>query len=132
MRKCSARVIIDPGGWSGTGTLTEANAVRVTHEHPERLDAGAVRAALAGNADLQLWSNASVTGQFAEFGNQVHAVSHGQSFTAAGFDVQVWGEDHAVIAPQIPIIPNVCFAVDGEVYHPGDSFTVPRERVPTV
>ncbi len=132
LRKDSGTLIIDPGAWSGPDTLTEANAVLVTHEHPDHLDAEAVRAALAANADLQLWSNASVTGQFAEFGNQVHAVSHGQSFTAAGFDVQVWGEDHAVIAPQIPIIPNVCFAVDGEVYHPGDSFTVPQERVPTV
>jgi hypothetical protein len=73
-----------------------------------------------------------VTIQFSEFGRQVHAVSHGQGFTAAGFDVQVSGEDHAMIAAQVPVIPNVCFTVDGEVYHPGDSFTVPPERVPTV
>jgi hypothetical protein len=37
-----------------------------------------------------------------------------------------------VIVPQVPIISNSCFAVDGEIYHPGDSFTVPHERVPTV
>jgi L-ascorbate metabolism protein UlaG (beta-lactamase superfamily) len=132
LRKDSGTLIIDPGVWSGPDTLTGANAVLVTHEHADHLDADAVRFALAADADLQLWSHVSVTGQFPEFGNQVHAVSQGQSFTAAGFDVQVWGEDHAVIVPQVPIIPNVCFAVDGEVYHPGDSFTVPQERVPTV
>ena len=63
--------------------------------------------------------------QFHSFGGRVHAVAEGDAFTAAGFDVRVHGRDHAVIFPEMPVIPNVCFAVDGTVFHPGDSFTVP-------
>ena len=132
LRKDGGTLVIDPGVRSGSDTLTGANAVLVTHEHADHLDADALRFALAADADLQLWSHMSVTSQFPEFASQVHAVSDGQSFTAAGFDVRVSGEDHAMIMPRVPIIPNICFTVDGELYHPGDSFTVPQERVPTV
>lgn len=126
------RLVIDPGVWSGPGTLAGAQAVLVTHEHPDHLDAAAVRAALAADAGLELWSNASVTAQFADFGSRVHEVAHGDVVTAAGFDVHVYGQEHAQILPGIPVIPNTGFAVDAAVFHPGDSFTVPQDKVPTL
>ena len=132
LEKDGARLVIDPGVWSGPGMLADADAVLVTHEHPDHLDADAVRSALAANPSLQLWANASVTGQLGDFGVQVHAVGHGDSFTAAGFDVHVYGRDHARIVPEIPVIANTGFAVDGQVFHPGDSFTLPEEKVATV
>ncbi len=62
----------------------------------------------------------------------MHAVGHGDEFAAAGFDVAVYGRDHAVIHADIPVIANTGFLVDGEVFHPGDAFTVPDRRVPTL
>jgi L-ascorbate metabolism protein UlaG (beta-lactamase superfamily) len=126
------RLVIDPGAWSGPDALAGARAVLVTHEHPDHLDAAAVRAALTADAGLELWSNASVTAQFADFGGRVHEVGHGDVFTAAGFDVHVYGHEHAQILPGIPVIPNTGFAVDAAVFHPGDSFTVPQDKVPTL
>jgi L-ascorbate metabolism protein UlaG (beta-lactamase superfamily) len=125
-------LVIDPGIWSGPDALAGAQAVLVTHEHPDHLDADAVRGALAADGGLQLWANASVAGQFPEFGERVHEVGHGDTFTAAGFDVHVYGRQHAVIDREIPVIANTGFAVDGEVFHPGDSYTVPEDRVPTL
>jgi L-ascorbate metabolism protein UlaG (beta-lactamase superfamily) len=130
--KNGARLVIDPGAYSGPDRLAGAAAVLVTHEHPDHLDADALRAALAADAELELWSNASVAGKFAEFGARVHTVAHGDTFGAAGFSVHVYGEKHAVILPQIPVIENTGFAVDGLVFHPGDSFTVPEDTVPTL
>jgi L-ascorbate metabolism protein UlaG (beta-lactamase superfamily) len=132
LQKDGATLIIDPGVWSGRDVLADADAVLVTHEHPDHLDADALRGSLALNPGLQLWTNASVAGQFAQFGGQVHVVAHGDSFTAAGFDVHVHGSDHARIVPEIPVIANTGFAVDGQVFHPGDSFTVPEEKVATM
>lgn len=132
LRKDGATLVIDPGIWSGPGSLADANAVLITHEHADHLDADAVRAALASDAGLHLWSNAFVAGQFAQFGEQVHVVAHGDTFTTAGFDVHVYGRDHALIVPEIPVIANTGFAIDGEVFHPGDSFTVPEDKVPTL
>jgi L-ascorbate metabolism protein UlaG (beta-lactamase superfamily) len=132
LEKDGASLVIDPGVWSGPDPLAGAQAVLVTHEHVDHLDAGAVRAALAADAGLELWANSSVTAQFADFGGRVHEVTHGDVFTTAGFDVHVYGQEHALVLPSVPIIPNTGFAVDGAVFHPGDSFTVPQDRVPTL
>ncbi len=133
LEKDGATLVIDPGGWSdAAGALAGASAVLITHEHPDHLDAGAVRAAMTGDPGLELWANASVAGQVGDFGTRVHAVGHGDTFTAAGFGVHVYGRDHAQVYRDIPVIPNTGFAVDGEVFHPGDALTVPEDRVPTL
>lgn len=51
----------------------------------------------------------------------MHVVGAGDALTVAGFDVQVHGEWHAVIHPDVPRMPNVGFLVDGLVFHPGDA-----------
>ncbi|GAA4312902.1 hypothetical protein GCM10023178_22350 [Actinomadura luteofluorescens] len=65
-------------------------------------------------------------------GGRVHQVGHGDAVTIAGFDVHVYGEDHELMHPDLPPVPNVGFLVDGEVFHPGDALTVPSEPVPTL
>jgi L-ascorbate metabolism protein UlaG (beta-lactamase superfamily) len=132
LEKDGARLVIDPGIWAGPGVLDEANAVLITHEHVDHVDDEAVRAALATDADLRLWASETVASQFAEFGDRVHAVHSGDAFDAAGFDVHVYGSDHAFLDTAIPIVPNTGFAVDGEIFHPGDSFTVPEDKIPTL
>jgi L-ascorbate metabolism protein UlaG (beta-lactamase superfamily) len=133
LEKDGPALVIDPGTWSdASAALTGASAVLITHEHADHLDSDRVRAALSGDAGLEMWANASVAGQFAGFGGRVHTVSHGDTFTAAGFDVHVYGRDHALIHRDIPIVANTGFAVDGAIFHPGDSFTVPEDRVPTL
>jgi L-ascorbate metabolism protein UlaG (beta-lactamase superfamily) len=132
LEKDGAVLVIDPGVWSGDGALDGASAVLVTHEHPDHLAADALRAAMTADPGLELWTNESAAGQFADLGGRVHAVGHGDTFTAAGFGVNVYGRDHAQIHPDIPVIANTGFAVDGEVFHPGDALTVPGEPVPTL
>ena len=125
-------IVLDPGVWSGSDPLAGANAVLITHEHADHLDTGVVRAALERDAGLELWTNAPVAVQFADLGARVHTVGHGDSFTAAGFDVHVYGHDHAPIHPDMPLVPNVGFAIDGKLFHPGDAFTIPAEPVETL
>jgi len=133
LEKDGAVLVIDPGGWSDApAALAGASAVLVTHEHPDHLDADAVRAALRAGEDLTLWANRSVTGQFREFRDRVHEVRHGDALDVAGFSVHVYGQDHALIHQDIPLVLNTGFLVDGDVFHPGDSFTIPAEPVRTL
>ena len=132
LEKDDIRLVIDPGVWAGPDVLEKASAILITHEHPDHLDEATVLAALAADTGVQLWANETVAGRFAEFGGRVHAVRHGDAVTAAGFDVHVYGSDHAVIDSAIPVIRNTGFAVDGQVFHPGDSFTVPEEPIPVL
>ena len=133
LEKDGGALVIDPGTWSGpAAALAGAAAVMVTHEHPDHFDADAIRAALRASPDLTLWANPSITGQFAEFGDRVHQTRHGDALSVAGFDVHVYGQDHARIHQDIPLVVNTGFLVDGDLFHPGDSFTVPEDPVRTL
>ncbi len=132
MEKDGARLVIDPGIWSGTDPLADANALLITHEHVDHINADIVRTALERDGGLGLWTTGAVAERFAGFGDRVHAVGHGDAFTAAGFEVHVYGREHAPVYPGIPIVANVGFAVDGNLFHPGDSFTVPDEPITTL
>ena len=132
LEKDGAHLVIDPGVWSGTDPLAGANALLITHEHVDHINSDVVRAALEADAGLELWTTGAVAEQFAGFGGRVHAVGHGDAFTAAGFDVHVYGRDHAPIYPGMPVVANVGFAIDGNVFHPGDAFTVPDEPARTL
>lgn len=123
------QIVIDPGIWSGADPIRGANAVLITHEHPDHIDAGVVQAALGQDQALELWTTAAVAAQFGTSGGRVHAVGDGDAFTAAGFGIRVYGRDHAVIHPDIPVVANIGFAVDGTLFHPGDAFTIPGEQV---
>ena len=54
------------------------------------------------------------------------------SVNFAGFDVHVYGQDHALIYEEIPLVVNTGFLIDGDLFHPGDAFTVPDEPVRTL
>ena len=126
------RLVVDPGGFTGDDAWVGASALLITHEHADHFVPDRVRAALDADAALELWTNASVAAQLEGAGPRVHVVGPGDSFTAAGFDVSVHGEWHAVIHPEVPRVRNVGFLVEGTVFHPGDALTVPEVAVPTV
>ncbi|GLF97993.1 MBL fold metallo-hydrolase [Streptomyces yaizuensis] len=124
LEKDGATLVVDPGAFSEPDAAQGADAVLITHEHPDHFDEGRVRAALAAGAEV--WTLGSVAGRLsAAFPGRVRTVGHGDTFTAAGFEVQVHGELHAVIHPDLPRITNIGFLVDGSVFHPGDALTVP-------
>ena len=133
LEKDGAVLVIDPGSFSdAAAALDGATAVMVTHEHPDHLDADAIRAALSSDPGITLWANQSVCAQFGDFGDQVHEVRHGDALEVAGFSVDVYGVDHALIHRDIPLVVNTGFLVEGELFHPGDSYTVPEDPVNTL
>ncbi|MFE2086648.1 MBL fold metallo-hydrolase [Streptomyces sp. NPDC002596] len=133
LEKDGRTLVIDPGGLSEEDAAVGADAVLVTHEHFDHFDEGRLRAGMEANPAAEIWTLRSVADQLsAAFPGRVHTVGHGDTFSAAGFDVQVHGELHAVIHPDIPRITNIGFLVDGSLFHPGDALTVPDQPVDTL
>jgi len=124
-------MVIDPGVFSEIELALEgAQAVLITHEHADHLDAAGLLEAARANQTLRVWAPAAVAATLTELGDRVTTVGAGESFDAAGFAVRTFGGLHALIHPLIgPPVANICYLVEGAVYHPGDSFTVPPEPV---
>ena len=127
-----AVLVVDPGEFSERSALDGADAVLITHEHPDHLDVAALTEAAQRNPGLRVFAHADVLPKLAAFGDIATAVGPGDDFEAAGYRVRAYGGRHALIHPDIPRIANLAYLIgdDGStVYHPGDSFTVADDTV---
>lgn len=125
-------LVIDPGVFSDAAhALDGADAVLITHEHPDHVDAPALRAAADADSDLRVWAPQSVADLVPELGDVLTVVDAGQEIEAAGFGIRTYGGQHALIHGSVPVVANVGYLVNDALYHPGDSFTVPPEPVET-
>jgi L-ascorbate metabolism protein UlaG (beta-lactamase superfamily) len=110
-----AVLVVDPGAFSERFALTGADAVLITHEHIDHLDPDAL---------------ADVLPKLTAVRDAVTTVEPGSEFEAAGFTVRAYGGAHALIHPDVPRVANLAYLIsDGatNVFHPGDSFTVPED-----
>lgn len=122
-------LVIDPGSFSEEEPLDDAEAVLITHEHVDHLDT----AKLSRHPDLRIWTNAAVADLLTDVDPaRVQVVAAGSSFTAVDFEIEVFGERHEVIHPDLADVPNVGFLVDGSFFHPGDAFTVLDRPIQTL
>ncbi|TCC37189.1 MBL fold metallo-hydrolase [Kribbella sindirgiensis] len=118
-------LLIDPGTFSEDAAFEKADAVLVTHEHPDHVDVERLR-----GLQVPVFTTAGVAAALND--ERVTVVADGQSFDAAGFAVRAYGKDHAVILPELGVpCENIGYLVDDAVYHPGDSFTQPDREVHT-
>jgi len=132
VEKLGRTLVIDPGSFTEPEALDGAEAVLMTHEHPDHFDMARLADAIGRRPELEMWSTAAVTEQLGGASSRIHAVRMGDTFEAAGFEVSVHGELHAVVNPAWPTLENVGFLVDGVTFHPGDAYTVPDGAVETL
>lgn len=130
LETAAARLLIDPGTLSAFDDVRDLDAVLVTHQHPDHVDAGRVSALLAANPGARLVvdpdSVTAVAGLPA-----AHVVARpGDRLTLGGVMVDVLGGVHASVYGDVPGCSNSAYLIDdGALLHPGDSFFVPDQDV---
>lgn len=123
----AARLLLDPGVYSsGFEELTGLDAILVTHQHPDHLDLDRLPALMAANPGAELVVDAGSAPLLAGAGITHRVVRPGERLELADTTVEVIGGEHGVIHPDIPVVPNNGYLIDGgagTILHPGDSFT---------
>ena len=121
----TATIVIDPGMFTSPDALDGADAVLITHEHPDHW-----APELLKRADVPIFTIRAVADQIAGAdggtGERVTVVEPGDRFEAFGTAVTVVGQKHAVIHPELPHFDNSGYLVEADgvtVFHPGDALT---------
>jgi L-ascorbate metabolism protein UlaG (beta-lactamase superfamily) len=130
VEESGARLLLDPGNLSaGFEELEGLTAVLFTHQHADHLDQRRLRGLLDRNPGVRVISDPGSAEPLGQAGVEVEVVADGQELDVGGVGVRVAGRDHAVIHPDIPVVPNVGYLVGGRLFHPGDAFTQPGQPV---
>ena len=124
-------LVLDPGSFTEANAVDGADAVLITHEHPDHYLADHLR-----RTDAPVFTVDAVAGliceQAPDIGERLTVVAPEELFEVAGVPVRAVGELHAVIHPEYPRFYNCGYVMtfgDQCVYHPGDAFTPPGEPV---
>lgn len=123
-------VVLDPGMFTDVEAVDGADAVLITHEHPDHYQPDHLRA-----TDAAIFTIAAVADKIREDAPDVAeriTVIAPESTFDVGLPVRAVGELHAVIHPEFPRITNSGYVLtlgDQKVYHPGDALTEPGEQV---
>jgi L-ascorbate metabolism protein UlaG (beta-lactamase superfamily) len=127
----AARLLFDPGAFSaGFEGLTGLDAILVTHQHVDHVVPEALAALLKANPDARLVLDEETA---AQLGQEAETVAPGTELAVAGARIEVVGSgDHAVIHPDIPVVRNNGYLVDGSLLHPGDAYTPVDRPVDTL
>jgi L-ascorbate metabolism protein UlaG (beta-lactamase superfamily) len=116
-------LVIDPGVWTEAEVLPGADAVLITHEHNDHVDAPR----LAGlGVPVVAPAAARIEGLTFD------PITTGSGVTLAGFTVEAVGDRHALIHGGKPDLVNLGYVIAGRVYIPGDALHVPDQRIETL
>lgn len=119
----AARLLFDPGKFSsGFEQVEGLDAILITHEHADHVDVAALPGLRATNPRARLIAPWGLDG--------AEIVEPGDALEFNDTVVTVVDAPHEAIHPMIELPVNVGYLVDhGAFYHPGDSLTVPGQRV---
>ncbi|MCM0621744.1 MBL fold metallo-hydrolase [Nocardioides bruguierae] len=137
-----ATIVLDPGGFTSPEAVDGADAVLITHQHPDHLDAANLRRTDAPVLTIGAVA-AAIAADAPDLSERVSVVAPGERFTAAGVQVEAVNEKHAVIHPEYDRFDNSGYLLtlpgagqntgqDGAattVFHPGDSLDGPGRPV---
>ena len=123
-------VVVDPGMFTDPEALDGADAVVITHEHPDHYLPDHL-----ARTDAPVFTIDAVAARIREdapgVADRLTVVTPGQEFDPGIPAVSV-GELHAVIHPDLPRFFNSGYVFtlgDTTVFHPGDALTVPEQQV---
>lgn len=126
IEKGSDKILFDPGIFTFAEGLVKPSqfeniqAVILTHNHPDHIDADSLKEILKNNASAIVLANSEIVESLAEKEIEAEVFESGEK-SVAGFDFEAFDAPHeAILADKLP--QNTAYVIDGKILHPGDSY----------
>lgn len=115
------RIVIDPGEFSSSfGDTDNIHGLVITHAHSDHFSPKLCQQIINHNPDIQIFTTKDVAEKLKL---PATIVQPDASAKIGDLELKFYGQKHAVIDPQTPVIDNFGVLVNNNVYYPGDSFT---------
>lgn len=121
------KILFDPGVYSTIPDLV-VDAIVITHVHLDHIDIEKLQPLLVNNSP-QIITNTEVKIELAKHGLDCQVVEEGQSVKVNTFTITAYGNEHAIMHPDLPKFQNTGYLINGQIFHPGDSLFVPPSPV---
>jgi L-ascorbate metabolism protein UlaG (beta-lactamase superfamily) len=128
----SEQLLIDPGSYTrDLDELGPVSAVVITHVHDDHCSEEQLGRLLATNPKLQAFGTGEVCQRLAKSMPELvtHEVHHGDLYRVTNFELEFFGERHLEIHHSIPLVQNCGVMVNRTLYYPGDSYTLPDQKI---
>lgn len=124
----SGTLIIDPGMYQEElPDFTNVVAICLTHVHDDHSFLPHIEKILATNPEAHIFGPTDVAKKLGSL--DVTIAFHGDHYVIGDFEIDFYGYLHQEIHRSIPLVENLGLVVNRTLYYPGDSYTIPEEKV---
>lgn len=120
------KILFDPGLYSDIPDLS-LDAIIITHVHQDHLDIDKLQPLLKNNP--RIITNTEVKVELDKHSISCEIVEEGATTTVGTFTIEAFGNDHAIMHPDLPKFQNTGYLINDKIFHPGDALFIPPKQV---
>lgn len=121
--KDGKKLVFDPVEFATTlPVIEDVAAIIITHAHGDHLQPEKIKAILDVNPTAQVFVPQDALTQLPN----ATVVTSGEIIEIEGFQLEFFGQDHAIVMGDQAPCDNIGVIVDGKIVNPGDSFDLPN------
>jgi L-ascorbate metabolism protein UlaG (beta-lactamase superfamily) len=127
------RILTDPGNYTTAQNEVEnIQVMLITHEHADHYHVPSIRAVLAKNPHIKIFTNRGVAKLLDQEKIEYELLEHAQSQEVNGVLIEGFGEEHAPIYPElVKDVINTGYYIAHKLWYPGDGWYDPG-RAPDI
>lgn len=123
----TTKLLFDPGLYGGVPQGLTVDAIIITHVHQDHLDIDVLKPLLASSP--RIITNSEVKSELDKHGIGCEIVEEGSSVVVGTYTLEAFGNQHAIMHPDLPKFQNTGYLINDSLFHPGDALFFPSKPI---